>query len=559
MVEAPLDDFSHKKNHYDNLCKAIQARKLLILQYSSEDIASKPLKITFVCALDYYKDTYHEFPANTVNFRQKLNAFFIEKTAENYYFAFWQYRPDRYGPERMDLGRSISNLALLSERCIDLEGALRYVTKASQRAYVRKGDRRFDMRWYFAALNRIPIPDAYLPGASESFLTDERLLSPSSKAKIEVMKQILKKHLEGNVRFDTDERLIEETKKWMDWALPRVLIRRTTQHITVAGMVPYKFLQNLQEDILARWREGVQLNLIFSASSSAAIRAELPKVEAAEGLERGYLLKNLKECRALAIRWKKLSEDNVHIFEIEQKPTRFLLKSDDDFIFDTQYSLGTRSQAIQPNIWVASDEKWAEVQRELATLKRGAIEIGPDQQFFPQWMINRYGEQWQEILMRVGTKDEINDGNNLAENYAIWFLDEPGYPINLNPEKGGDVDLKRVILGQIYKVHNPKMTTHWGTFQNLCQTYWDDAKLDAGLLTYNRLKVDVAQRKIKLLLDRIKKKHLLPGSTLVVFPENVIPYKCLNQIIHFATKHEIVFVGGMEHQAWETSRELFAC
>ena len=556
-LEIPLDGFSHKKIHYENLCKAIQARKLLLFQYSSEDITTKPLKITFVCVLDYYLDQYYEFPANVEYFRQKLNAFFNEKIAENYYIAFWQYKADKYGPERMDLGRSIPDLASLSERCIDLEGALRYITKSSGKEYVRRVEGKLDLRWYFATLNGIQIPEEYLPGESESFLTNERLLSPSSNAKIEVMKHLFRKYLDGSIRFDTDEQIIEKTKKWMDWALPRVIIRRTTHDITVAGMVPYKFFINLRDDILARLQAGIRINLIFAASSSATIRAELPNVEVAEALEKDYLLKNLKECRALAMQWKKISEDNVHIFESEQKPTRFILKSDEDFIFDTQYSLGTRSQAIQPNIWVPSNSKWVEIQRELATLKKAAIEIGPDQEYFPQWMHNRYGEQWKETLLLMGTKDEKNDWNHLAENYAIWFLDEKGHSICLNTEKGSSSNLKKVILCQVYKISTPKPWTHRDIFQKLCQTYWDERGLADGVLFYNRTKLEVARRKIKKVLSGIKRKHLLPKSTLIVFPENVIPYACLETIIDFSTKYGVVFVGGMEHQKWGDIQGIF--
>ncbi|OLS15199.1 MAG: hypothetical protein RBG13Loki_1165 [Promethearchaeota archaeon CR_4] len=129
--------------------------------------------------------------------------------------------------------------------------------------------------------------------------------------------------------------------------------------------------------------------------------------------------------------------------------------------------------------------------------------------------------------------------------------------MNNSGESPLNAGLKHIILCQIYRKTSRIQTNHHGIFQALCQEYWDNAGFEEGVLYYNENKVKGARDKIFHILRKLPRSSIAPKSTIIVFPENVIPYSILDDLIDFATKQDIILIGGMEHKRWKEIQEIF--
>jgi len=80
---------------------------------------------------------------------------------------------------------------------------------------------------------------------------------------------------------------------------------------------------------------------------------------------------------------------------------------------------------------------------------------------------------------------------------------------------------------------------------------WDEKKVKQVALSYNATNSQRVQKIIKEHFKKIEDK-INKNSSIIVFPENSLPYDILEDIIKFAMDKGIVIIGGMEHELIDT-------
>jgi hypothetical protein len=148
-------------------------------------------------------------------------------------------------------------------------------------------------------------------------------------------------------------------------------------------------------------------------------------------------------------------------------------------------------------------------------------------------------------LLNLGTFDEQYDAR-LIQN-AIFLSLEPNI-VNLN-ENNGINECEKIFL---YQLHNNefKHTHEKMRFKATCASHWDiKTCINSNVLVYTKEESISLTQKISKKLNKIQNEggELQNNNSIMLFPENTLPYRILDSLIDFAKKNNIIIVGGMEH------------
>lgn len=152
-------------------------------------------------------------------------------------------------------------------------------------------------------------------------------------------------------------------------------------------------------------------------------------------------------------------------------------------------------------------------------------------------------------LKKLGTVYE-DPKNRLIQN--AYFLSMDCDDVRLQPDFSDTSQLGKVFLCQLNKYPSKQPEDEFKiTFKDMldfCNHCWDKRTLKDNVLRYSEEQSEQVCSTIKNFLDKIKSNGIPEKKSLIVFPENTIPYDALKNLIEFAVKNKIVIVGGMEHQ-----------
>ncbi len=148
-------------------------------------------------------------------------------------------------------------------------------------------------------------------------------------------------------------------------------------------------------------------------------------------------------------------------------------------------------------------------------------------------------------LMQIGTLSEENDAR-LVQNVHL-LISEPNL-INLNIRALETKKIKQLIIFQMNKnkktIKDDKKSRYW----QFIEETWD-IKLaeEYYILKYTAMQITKIRQKVKIELSKMEEMGIKEYESLLVFPENSIPYDIIEDLIEFAKKNKIVIIGGMEH------------
>ena len=115
---------------------------------------------------------------------------------------------------------------------------------------------------------------------------------------------------------------------------------------------------------------------------------------------------------------------------------------------------------------------------------------------------------------------------------------------NINQKKNNKIE--SVIIFQMNKL--PKIGNKEFRFERFVAYTWNsDLALREKILKYTDKQSKKIKKDIEMQLSRFDKDKLPPFKTIIIFPENSIPYNSLPYLIEFARKKKILIIGGMEH------------
>ncbi len=149
-------------------------------------------------------------------------------------------------------------------------------------------------------------------------------------------------------------------------------------------------------------------------------------------------------------------------------------------------------------------------------------------------------------LLNLGTLDEEND-TRLIQN-AIFLSFEP-LSVNLNEEKNVMNECQRFFLYQIHKNEFESITEKM-RFKATCISNWNKRTcVKSQILTYTHEQSINNVSKIMEKLERLKEegKEILKHMSIILFPENTLPYEILESLINYSKENNVIIVGGMEH------------
>lgn len=160
-------------------------------------------------------------------------------------------------------------------------------------------------------------------------------------------------------------------------------------------------------------------------------------------------------------------------------------------------------------------------------------------------LINYCVDQTEELI-QLGTHREDPSFRIL---YNVHFLVQNPKEVNLNLNSMNPNNLKCIYICQMHESSQSNSNNDVSElkfFINFISKNWKVINL--GALTYNDdAKKDSAIERLNQLLEKIKDSDVIPYETLLIFPENSIPYEYLNKLINFAESRKILIVGGLEH------------
>ncbi len=149
-------------------------------------------------------------------------------------------------------------------------------------------------------------------------------------------------------------------------------------------------------------------------------------------------------------------------------------------------------------------------------------------------------------LLNLGTYDEENN-SRLIQN-AIFLSIEPNI-INLNNKSDVLNECQKLFL---YQIHNNefKSTNEKMRFKATCGSNWNiKTCINSKILSYTEKQSINLSKKIKGKLDNLENegKEILKHSSIILFPENTLPYQILEYLINYSKEKNIIIIGGMEH------------
>ena len=148
-------------------------------------------------------------------------------------------------------------------------------------------------------------------------------------------------------------------------------------------------------------------------------------------------------------------------------------------------------------------------------------------------------------LMQLGTLSEENDAR-LVQNVHL-LISESNF-INLNIRALETKKLKQLIIYQMNKnkklINDDKKSRYWQFIEEI----WNiELAEEYNILKYTPTQINKIRQKVKNELSKMEEMGIKEYESLLVFPENSIPYDIIDDLIEFAKKNKIVIIGGMEH------------
>ncbi len=147
-------------------------------------------------------------------------------------------------------------------------------------------------------------------------------------------------------------------------------------------------------------------------------------------------------------------------------------------------------------------------------------------------------------LKQLGTLNEVYD-MRLIQN-VLLLISNP-LEVDLN-----DKDIEIKLLKQIIicpmnknkKIIENKKERYW----HFIESNWDiNIAKKYSVLKYNQEQKEIVKNIITTKLSKIKENGIEEYGSLLVFPENSIPYDSIEDLIDYAKSNKIIIVGGMEH------------
>lgn len=173
--------------------------------------------------------------------------------------------------------------------------------------------------------------------------------------------------------------------------------------------------------------------------------------------------------------------------------------------------------------------------------------------FYMGVFINDCYSNYSELmsLKNLGTVYEDPKDRIIQNTYFLCFNSDE-ICLQANSE---DINiLEKVYVCQINKYPN---CTDGSNLIEFCCHCWDESLVkEYSVLKYTQDQVKDRYRCISDLLAQIKLSGLSPFKSIIVFPENTVPYDAIEFLIDFASKNKVIIVGGMEHRRVSNIRKI---
>ncbi len=172
-------------------------------------------------------------------------------------------------------------------------------------------------------------------------------------------------------------------------------------------------------------------------------------------------------------------------------------------------------------------------------------------------------------LLKLGTRDE-SFNHRLIQN--AYFLSFKPKLVQLQNNTSENPKISKIVLFQLNKlsdssrsnlkimekrlekrkkkIRKTEIKKKMGIkrFLYLWKDCWDSKFYDRFVLTYSENQSLNRMKYIRRKLTEITEKDLIPYKTLILFPENSIPYDCLDYLLDFASEKRVLIIGGLEHK-----------
>jgi len=201
-----MEETVHKKR----LDKALNEKKIIILQYSCTDFRKPPVIATSFFGIDYYTDEEFAIDKTDPDFKIKIKRYF--ENHRDYYFCLWNFN-STYSYKNLDLTISESNIKKLGLRTIDLDSAFEEYVLLKNIKYIKKQGNGFDKRYYFALLNGIEISRGWIWGKHEAKITNYVALLQSSRLKAKITLKLLDKYRNGVLKLSENKKIVQKSKR----------------------------------------------------------------------------------------------------------------------------------------------------------------------------------------------------------------------------------------------------------------------------------------------------------------------------------------------------------
>ncbi len=157
-------------------------------------------------------------------------------------------------------------------------------------------------------------------------------------------------------------------------------------------------------------------------------------------------------------------------------------------------------------------------------------------------------------LIQLGTLN-IDHSTQLIQN--VHFLVSKPSEIDLNLKDTSINKPKQVFIFQLNLSHKENKTSKRQRFNQFIESWWDkELAFNKFILKYPENNAKKVFRKIEEELKKIDKSEINTSESILVFPENSIPYLALEFLIDFAKKNHFVIIGGMEHSTVKNIKQI---
>ncbi len=158
-------------------------------------------------------------------------------------------------------------------------------------------------------------------------------------------------------------------------------------------------------------------------------------------------------------------------------------------------------------------------------------------------------------LLNLGTFDEKYE-TRLIQN-AIFLSVEP-ITINLNSK---DTILKDCEKFFLYQLHNNEIEcVEEKRLMATCASHWNvETSVKSKVLSYTEEQANELSTRIMEKLHKLENegKKIIKHRSILVFPENTLPYQVLSSLINFSKEKSIIIIGGMEHIKLKKLKEYY--